>query len=143
MENIFESGRRVLGQEEVDSSGINRTGKWRTECVICSQSVPDPGEGRIPVCDDCVKASPGPLLLACTRGGEFLLGLRDGSVIHFCSASVAEKDSQWAHLSGVTEMYVPVAPGHKMPIDGGIEVRLSEISWCCELGGRREGGRSE
>ena len=78
---------------------------------------------------------PESLLKASQDHFQYTLGLSDGTVVSFTDALIT---GDYAHL--VLDRYSnadPVTLGggrHALPFGRGIDVRISDIVWCCDAG---------
>lgn len=77
------------------------------------------------VCRTCEPKYPSSLLKAVGDEFDYALGLKDGTVFRFSMASL---EGDFAHLMDIR----PTTKPFGFTFDRGVEVRISEIAWCCD-----------
>ena len=100
------------------------------ECPMCGCEIkPDAGEATV-LCQPCKKQVPESLEKAACDPFNYAVGLRDGTTIEFESAVFQGEFVRLRAGSGDSQFKDGLYGGYPMP--RGIDVRVSEIIWCCD-----------
>jgi hypothetical protein len=82
------------------------------------------------VCDGCAREFPESLLKAVGDEFDYALGLRDGTVIRFARAAIT--GPAFVRLNDIRQVDYADVARTPYSFDRGIDVRISEIAWCCD-----------
>ncbi len=100
------------------------------QCVVCHKDFEE--EEWIEGCPDCRLKYPSSLLKAVGDPFDYALGLKDGTVIQFHTASI---NGDWVTLEGITNQqgdspFLEAYYGHRFY--RGIQIRFDQIIWCAD-----------